>query len=93
MQTAEGSLGSRARLMESPVSYNSLLLEMPKGALEKLQRMQRGWPAGLSLGGRAVPSQPTEKCHEKEVAAAGARKEVCVQQPIAESEDMCCNKG
>lgn len=54
--------------MVSPVLSSYLLLETPEGALEKLQRGQSGWPTGRSLSGPAVPSQPTEKCGEKEVA-------------------------
>lgn len=56
--------------MVSPVLSNYLLLETPKGALGKLQRGQSGWPTGRSLSGPAVPSQPTEKCGEKEAAVA-----------------------
>lgn len=67
-QPAGEGLGSRAGLMVSPVLSSYLLLETPEGALEKLQRGQSGWPTGRSLSGPAVPSQPTEKCGEKEVA-------------------------
>ena len=73
-QPAGEDLGSRAGLMVSPVLSGYPLLEMPKGALEKLRRVQSAWPPGRSLSGPAVPSQPTEKCGQDEVAmAAGAR--------------------
>ena len=72
-QPAGEDLGSRARLMVSPVLSSYLLLEMPKGALEKLQRVQSGGPPGRSLSGPAVSSQPREKRGQDEVAMAGAR--------------------
>lgn len=59
--------------MVSPVLSGYLLLEVPKAALEKLQKVQSGWPPGHSLSGPAVPSQPTEKCGQDEVAVAGAQ--------------------
>lgn len=61
-QPAEGHLWSRAMLAAQPrMSCSHLRLEMPKGALEQLQRVQSDWPAGQSLSGRGVPPQPTEK--------------------------------